>query len=95
MLSKVMVNNQFSTFSINLNAQDVGGMTHLEMSEKCRVIRYSRVEKLHSEALHCQEFQKCRPPWLSVIFGQILEKKLDALSIKVQILRRSEVMHLC
>ena len=84
----------WSDFSINLNAQDINGMTHFEKVENVWLLD-SVVEKLHSEALHCQEFQKCRPPWLSVIFGQILEKKLDALSIKVQILRRSEVMHLC
>ena len=37
-----MVNDQFKTFSINLNAQHVIGMTPFDLA-LCTVIRYSRV----------------------------------------------------
>ena len=37
---KLMVNDLFKTFSINLNAQHVNGMTPYMM---CTIIRYSRV----------------------------------------------------
>ena len=37
---ELMVNDQFKTFSINLNAQHVNGMTPFDF---CTVIRYSRV----------------------------------------------------
>ena len=38
---ELMVNDQFKTFSINLNAQHVNGMTPFDYI--CTVIRYSRV----------------------------------------------------
>jgi len=37
---ELMFNDQFKTFSINLNDQHVNGMTPFEL---CTVIRYSRV----------------------------------------------------
>ena len=37
---ELMVNDQFKTFSINLNPQHVNGMTPFDLST---VIRYSRV----------------------------------------------------
>ena len=40
---EVMVNDQFKTFSINLNAQHVNGMTPFDLAYICAVIRYSRV----------------------------------------------------
>ena len=42
----LMVNDQFKTFSINLNAQHVNGMTHSNLALRT-VIRYSRV-RCHS-----------------------------------------------
>ena len=39
---KLMVNDQFNTFSINLNAQHVNGMTPSDLALST-VIRYSRV----------------------------------------------------
>ena len=39
---ELMVNDQFKTFSINLNAQQVNGMTPFDLAV-CTVIRYSRV----------------------------------------------------
>ena len=39
---ELMVNNQFNTFSINLNAQHVNGMTPFDLTLST-VIRYSRV----------------------------------------------------
>ena len=39
---KLMVNDQFKTFSINLNAQHVNGMTPFDLALST-VIRYSRV----------------------------------------------------
>ena len=39
---ELMVNDQFKTFSINLNAQHVNGMTPLDLALST-VIRYSRV----------------------------------------------------
>ena len=41
-----MLSNQFKTFSINLNAQHVNGITHFDgklVKNICTVIRYSRV----------------------------------------------------
>ena len=38
---ELMINDQFKTFSINLNAQHVNGMTPFDV---CTVIRYSRVK---------------------------------------------------
>ena len=45
---ELMINDQFKTFSINLNAQHVNGMTHFDLARHsrkctCTVIRYSRV----------------------------------------------------
>ena len=39
---KLMVNDQFKTFSINLNAQHVNGMTPFDLALST-VIRYSRI----------------------------------------------------
>ena len=39
---ELMVNDQFNTFSINLNAQHVNGITHFDLA-LCTVIRYCRV----------------------------------------------------
>ena len=39
---ELMVNDQFKTFSINLNAQHVNGMTPFDLALST-VIRYSRV----------------------------------------------------
>ena len=41
---ELMVNDQFKTFSINLNAQHVNGMTPFDLAV-CTVIRYSKVIK--------------------------------------------------
>ena len=41
---ELMVNDQFKTFSINLNAQHVNGMTPFDLALST-VIRYSRVGK--------------------------------------------------
>ena len=41
---ELMVNDQFNTFSINLNAQHVSGMTPFDLALST-VIRYSRVRK--------------------------------------------------
>ena len=49
---ELMVNDQFKTFSINLNAQHVNGMTPFDLAV-CTVIRYSRVpskEEAEAEA---------------------------------------------
>ena len=40
---ELMVNDQFKTFSINLNAQHVNGITPFGLAFICLVIRYSRV----------------------------------------------------
>ena len=40
---KLMVNNQFKAYSINLNTQHVNGMTPFDLALKSTVIRYSRV----------------------------------------------------
>ena len=40
---ELMVNDQFKTFSINLNAQHVNGITSFSLAYICTVIRYSRV----------------------------------------------------
>ena len=40
---ELMVNDQFKTFGINLNAQHVNGMTPFDLALKSTVIRYSRV----------------------------------------------------
>ena len=47
---ELMVNDQFKTFSINLNAQHVNGMTHFDL---CKVIRYFRVLYIYSIGLFC------------------------------------------
>ena len=47
---ELMVNNQFKTFSINLNAQHLNGMTPFDLA-LCTVIRYSRVWKIST--IHC------------------------------------------
>ena len=39
---ELMVNEQFKTFSINLNAQHISGMTLIDLASST-VIRYSRV----------------------------------------------------
>ena len=39
----LMLLNHFKTFSINLNAQHVNGMTPFDLAYICAVIRYSRV----------------------------------------------------
>ena len=40
---ELMVNDHFKTFSINLNAQHVNGMTPFDLAVHiCTVIRYSR-----------------------------------------------------
>ena len=54
----LMVNDQFKTFSINLNAQHVNGMTPFDLALST-VIRYSRVtssytiSKCDFHTLHC------------------------------------------
>ena len=40
---QLMVNDQFKTFNINLNAQHVNGITPFGLAYICTVIRYSRV----------------------------------------------------
>ena len=40
---ELMVNDQFKTFSINLNARHVNGMTPFDLALSSTVIRYSRV----------------------------------------------------
>ena len=40
---EVMVNDQFKTFNINLNAGHVNGMTPFDLALSSTVIRYSRV----------------------------------------------------
>ena len=40
---ELMVNDQFKTYSINLNAQHVNGMTPFDLAVLCTVTRYSRV----------------------------------------------------
>ena len=40
---ELMVNDQFKTYSINLNAQHVNGMTPFDLAVLCTVIIYSRV----------------------------------------------------
>ena len=40
---ELMVNDQFKTYSINLNAQHVNGMTPFDLTVLCTVINYSTV----------------------------------------------------
>ena len=40
---ELMVNDQFKTFNINLNARHVNGMTPFDLALSSTVIRYSRV----------------------------------------------------
>ena len=40
---ELMVNDQFKTYSINLNARHVNGMTPFDLALSSTVIRYSRV----------------------------------------------------
>ena len=52
---ELMVNDQFKTFSINLNAQHVYGMTPFDLAYICTAIRYSRVGRSyipHHECAH-------------------------------------------
>ena len=44
---KLMANDHFKTFSINLNAQHVNGMTPFDL---CTVIRYSRVGRIFKDS---------------------------------------------
>ena len=39
---KLMENDQFKTFSINLNAQHLNGLTPFDLAYICTIIRYSR-----------------------------------------------------
>ena len=45
---ELMLNDQFKTFSINLNAQHINGMTPFDLALST-VIRYSRVLQKHEE----------------------------------------------
>ena len=47
-VAELMVNDQFKTFSINLNAQHANGMTPSDLALST-VIRYSRVLQKHEE----------------------------------------------
>ena len=47
---ELIVNDQFKTVSINLNAQHVNGMTPFDLAVICTIIRYSRVRYFDSLA---------------------------------------------
>ena len=49
---ELVVNNQFKTFSINLNAQHDNGMTPFDLAF-CTVIRYSRIVGAHAS---CRQY---------------------------------------
>ena len=46
---ELVINDQFKTFSINLNTQHVNGMTPFDLALKSTVIRYSRVLVLQQD----------------------------------------------
>ena len=39
----MFLNCKFKAFSINLNAQNVNGLTHFDLKQPCTIIRYLRV----------------------------------------------------
>ena len=53
---ELMVNDQIKTFSINLNAQQVNGMTPFDLALST-VIRYSRV--IHHNFIHIRGSFRC------------------------------------
>ena len=69
-----MVNDQFKTFSINLNAQHVNEMTPFDLASST-VIRYSRVTFIaFSEMKNCVYFQV----WLFMSSDEVVVESCHA-----------------
>ena len=57
---ELMVNDQLKTFSINVNAQYVTGMTPFDLAVLCTVIRYSSTKStMYENYLKCLILQHC------------------------------------
>ena len=68
---ELMINDQFKTFSINLNAQHVTGMTSFDLAVH---IRYTRVTTETSKSLICQGNKLVDNLWLVLVCLHLWDK---------------------